>query len=71
MAICYLGVGANLGNRRKNIKLALGKINELTHTVILEVASIIDTKPIGGPKDQPKFLNTALKIKTELRPRSI
>jgi 2-amino-4-hydroxy-6-hydroxymethyldihydropteridine diphosphokinase len=68
MAICYLGVGTNLGNRRKNIAAAMKKINQLPDTRIIRVARIIETKPVGGPKSQPKFLNTALKIKTKLSP---
>jgi 2-amino-4-hydroxy-6-hydroxymethyldihydropteridine diphosphokinase len=32
------------------------------------VSKIIETKPIGGPKGQGKFLNAALKIKTNTSP---
>jgi 2-amino-4-hydroxy-6-hydroxymethyldihydropteridine diphosphokinase len=69
MNLCYLGVGANLGDRRKNIILAVKKINQLPDTRIVKAAKIIETKPLGGPKTQTKFLNTVLKIKTKLKPR--
>jgi len=68
MAICYLGVGSNLGNRRKNIKLAVKKINALKGTFVLKESRIIETAPSGGPAGQPDFLNAALKIKTDLPP---
>lgn len=67
MVTCYLGVGSNLGDRRKNIKLALQKIKALKGTKILKVSKISQTKPVGGPAAQGKFLNAALKIKTKLK----
>jgi dihydroneopterin aldolase/2-amino-4-hydroxy-6-hydroxymethyldihydropteridine diphosphokinase len=68
MLTCYLGIGSNLGNRRKNIKEAIKKINLLKDTRIIKLSKIIETKAVGGPRNQGKFLNTALKIKTRLSP---
>src|SRR3989338_237359 len=68
MVVCYLGVGSNLGNRRANIKKALEKINQLKGTKIIKSSKIIQTKAVGGPKNQKDFLNAALKIKTEINP---
>ncbi|TAM39980.1 2-amino-4-hydroxy-6-hydroxymethyldihydropteridine diphosphokinase, partial [bacterium] len=61
-------VGSNLGNRRKNIKLAIKKINALKGTFVLKESGIIESAPAGGPVGQPDFLNAALKIKTKLPP---
>ena len=66
MVICYLGVGSNLGNRRKNITRALQKIKALKDTKVLKVSKIIQTLPQGGPVNQGKFLNAALKIQTKI-----
>lgn len=68
MAICYLGIGSNLGDRSKNIKLAVKEINALKSTKVIKQSKIIETEPIGGPAGQGKFLNAALKIKTGLSP---
>ncbi len=68
MVICYLGIGSNLGDRRKNIKLAVKKINSLKGTTAIKLSGIIETKAVGGPRNQPKFFNAALKIKTGLSP---
>ena len=68
MAVCYLGIGSNLGDRIKNIKLAIQKINSLKNTKVLKLSRIIETTPVGGPARQPKFLNAALKISTNLPP---
>lgn len=67
MPICYLALGSNLGNKEKNIKLGFKKIQNLPNTQLLKTASIYETLPIG-PGKQPKYLNTATKIRTELEP---
>jgi len=61
-----LGVGSNLGNRYKNIKLALEKINRLKDTQVIKVSRIIESEPVGGPLEQGKFLNAVLKMRTAL-----
>lgn len=71
MAICYLGIGSNLGDRRKNIKSAIKEINALKDTRVVKASKIIETDPVGGPKGQPKFLNAALKIATRLPPPAL
>ncbi|MCM8795244.1 MAG: 2-amino-4-hydroxy-6-hydroxymethyldihydropteridine diphosphokinase [Candidatus Omnitrophica bacterium] len=68
MVVCYLGLGSNLGNRHKNIALAVSKIKELKRTQVIKISHLYETKPVGGPKGQGKFLNAALKIKTSLTP---
>jgi len=66
MVICYLGVGSNLGDRRRNIKEAIRKINALKGTSVLKASRLIETEPQGRMHKQPKYLNGALKIKTNL-----
>lgn len=68
MTVCFLGIGSNLGNRYKNIKLALEKINRLKDTQILKTSRIIESEPVGGPPGQGKFLNAVLKMRTALLP---
>ncbi|MDD2752297.1 MAG: 2-amino-4-hydroxy-6-hydroxymethyldihydropteridine diphosphokinase, partial [Candidatus Omnitrophica bacterium] len=65
---CYLGVGSNLGKKRENIKAALMKLSKLKGTKIIKVSRMITTKPLGGPQNQPDFLNACLKLKTRLSP---
>ncbi len=68
MVICYLGIGSNLGERRKNIRRAIAKIRQLKGIRIIRLSKIIETQPLGGPPGQPRFLNAVLKIQTDLRP---
>lgn len=71
MKICYIGIGSNLGDRRKNIKIAVEKIKELKDTQVIKVSKIFETEPVGGPVAQEKYLNGALKISTALAPKAL
>jgi len=68
MVTCYIGLGSNMGNRKQNIKMAIDKINLIKKTRVTKISSIIQTLPVGGPK-QNKFLNAAAEIKTALSAR--
>jgi len=68
MVTCYLGIGTNLGNKRKNISSAIKKLSALKNTEVLKCSRLIITKPIGGVRNQQDYLNGALKIKTDLSP---
>ena len=57
-----------MGNRRKFIKLAIKMVDSLTGTRVIKTSSIIQTLPVGGPRNQGKFLNAVLKISTRLSP---
>lgn len=68
--VCYLSAGSNMGNRRE---LILGGIEELRcHPAVADVVNsqLIETEPYGL-KEQDKFLNCALRIKTLLVPQEL
>lgn len=67
MAIAYLGIGSNLGDRQANIDKALALLGEHEEIKVLKVSSSIETEPVGGPP-QGRFLNAAAKIETDLLP---
>jgi 2-amino-4-hydroxy-6-hydroxymethyldihydropteridine diphosphokinase len=71
MVICYLGVGSNLGNRRKNISLAIKLIGDLKNTKIIKKSKLLESAPCGGPAHQPNYLNAALKISTNFSPLNL
>lgn len=64
MVICYIALGSNLGNRAKNIDLALKYLKEDPAIIILKISSFIETEP-QGILLQEKFLNGVIKIKTD------
>lgn len=67
MAVCFIGVGSNLGNRKENIKSALNFLRKTDGLKIKKISGLYETDPIGGPL-QGKFLNGAIKIETNLSP---
>ena len=71
MVICYLALGSNLGDRKKNILAALAKISRLKETKVLEVSCLLENKAVGGTPGQGDYLNAALKIKTNIKPQAL
>lgn len=64
----FLGLGANVGDKKANIQKAIELLKEKVKDVI--VAPIYETKPWGYEK-QDNFLNTALKGNTFLSPSEL
>ena len=64
----YLGLGANLGDRRSNLLQALQLIRSFAD--ILKISSNYETKPVGF-RDQPDFLNLVCQVTTELAPTDL
>ena len=68
MAIAYLGLGSNLGDREANLKSALKQLGQEAR--IVKVSSLYETEPVGY-KDQPWFLNCACSVETDLSPQAL
>lgn len=68
MAEVFLGLGSNLGDRVANLRRA---VEALQPSVTIErVSSLWRTEPVGL-REQPEFLNAALRGRTELTPRPL
>ena len=69
MHTVYLGLGANIGNRKRTIRQAIERIGELIGTVERQSA-LYETKPWGfeSPND---FVNACVCCSTILSPRKI
>lgn len=62
----FIAIGSNLGDRMKNIEIALKKMEDYGLRIIKK-SSIIETEPYGF-KEQGKFLNGVILIETDLDP---
>jgi 2-amino-4-hydroxy-6-hydroxymethyldihydropteridine diphosphokinase len=70
MAIGYLGLGSNVGDRRAHLQAAADALP--SHGVrVLASSSTYDTDPVGEILDQPDFLNACLRIETQLGPEAL
>lgn len=65
--IGFLGLGSNVGDSAANLAAAADAL-EAAGITILARASLYTTAPQGEVLDQPDFLNSALKIETDLAP---
>ena len=66
----YIGIGSNLGTPTKNCIEAIEKISALRSIKIISKSSFYQTAPIGNIK-QDWFINSAIKIDTQLTPREL
>ncbi len=66
----YVAIGSNVGDRRRNIELALRLLHELTATVVAHQSPLIETDPVGGPPQDP-FLNGVIELQTALDPLTL
>ncbi len=61
----YIGLGANVGKRKKNMELALQELRRVVK--ITRVSSLYESAPWGYPH-QEKFLNAVVEIETNEEP---
>jgi 2-amino-4-hydroxy-6-hydroxymethyldihydropteridine diphosphokinase len=66
----FVGLGSNLGEREVTLKAAVGRLRGLSDVEVKRVSSFRDTEPVGAI-DQPRFLNGAVELETELSARSL
>ena len=67
----YLGLGSNLGDRRKNLQDASELLDTLDDRVrVLRSSNVYETEP-WGLEDQPKFLNSVLEIAAAVPPERL
>lgn len=71
MCEILLAFGANLGDRKRQIETAWGKIGNLPETSLLRLSTLYETEPVGGPKNQEFFQNSAGLIRTTIEPVSL
>jgi len=64
----YLGLGSNLGDRERNLSVALRRLEPLVR--IEAVSSLYETDPVGQ-QDQPVYLNAVCRGVTGLPPRGL
>jgi len=67
MTLAYVGLGANLGEPRRQLTEALTAMSGLPETRLAGHSSFFRSAPIGY-EDQPEFLNAVAALDTRLAP---
>lgn len=60
----YVALGANLGDREKNLRDALAMLNATPGVCVESVSSFFENPAVGGPADSPPFINAVAEINT-------
>jgi len=66
-----IGLGSNLGDRARHLDRAVLEIDALPGVRVASVSDWIETDPVGGPADSPRYLNGALLVETRLGAREL
>lgn len=69
MAIVYIGIGSNIGERQTNCMKAIEALKNKGITV-KKISSMHETEP-WGLKKQPKFINMAVETETSMSPEEL
>ena len=74
MAVAYIGLGANLGNRQANLQMALRGLTRMAQ--VLAVSSLYESEPqlaaeTVDAQGQPPYYNAVCSLETGLEPRPL
>lgn len=66
-----LALGANLGERAGTLAGAVADLVEHPHVRLCDVSPVVQTEAVGGPADQPPYLNMVMEVETDLGPAEL
>jgi 2-amino-4-hydroxy-6-hydroxymethyldihydropteridine diphosphokinase len=70
VALAYVALGSNLGDREATIRGALAELDAAPGVRVVAVSTLVETEPVGY-LDQPRFLNGAAALETDLPAREL
>jgi len=71
---CFLGLGANLGNKAEAFRAAVTTLDANDRIAVDfadGIASLYETTPVGCTENQPNYQNSAIRIVTTLAPHDL
>jgi 2-amino-4-hydroxy-6-hydroxymethyldihydropteridine diphosphokinase len=71
MALALIGLGANLGDRQATLERAIELLAAAVPIQLRACSRWLETAPVGGPADQPAYLNGAAVLETSLEPLAL
>lgn len=70
MTRAYVGLGANLGDRERTLRAAVGALGDEDGIEVVALSTLRETEPVGVG-DQPRYLNGAAALETTLSARDL
>lgn len=68
MARMFLGLGSNIGDRRRWLREA---VDSLSSVGLGAISPVYETEPVGGPTGQRPFFNLVVELYTDLSAREL
>ena len=70
MTVAYVGLGANIGEPRRQLQAAIEELKGLPDTQLVLASDLYRSAPVDYA-DQPDFLNAVAKLDTALAPEAL
>jgi 2-amino-4-hydroxy-6-hydroxymethyldihydropteridine diphosphokinase len=70
VTVAFVGLGANLGDRERTLRIAVERLGDDPEIDVLAVSRFRETEPVGF-EDQPPFINAAAQLRTTLSARGL
>lgn len=70
MAVVTLGLGSNLGDRLEMLRAAVEALADRGLGLVAS-SRVWETDPVGGPADQPPYLNAVVRVRTDRTPHQV
>lgn len=67
--VCYVGIGANLGDAQSSVKEAIARLGRLPGTRLDASSSLFRTAPVDAGGDD--YVNAVARIETSLEPQAL
>jgi 2-amino-4-hydroxy-6-hydroxymethyldihydropteridine diphosphokinase len=71
VSTALIGLGSNVGDRRHWLEQAIQRLSVTAGISSVRASSWRETRAVGGPSDQPDFLNGAALVETTLAPEPL
>src|SRR6478735_9520100 len=66
--VAYIGIGSNLAQPTQQVEKAVSALKAIPATQLLCVSPWYGSTPVGGPSEQPDYINGAACLQTRLSP---
>lgn len=71
MSKAVIAMGSNLGERQKNIDMAINALKNVPNTKVIDISTTYVTEPFKVTGDQPDFFNCCVLLETSLSPHTL
>lgn len=71
LARAYIGIGSNLEHPETQLRRAFRALAELPASRCVACSPLYRSEAVGGPPDQPEYLNAVVAVDTTLQPEAL